>query len=153
MDFSLVLLLMLVFVVTAINIIYGFLSESQSRKVIKGMFDQYVPPAHIDSMLKNPDAYSFEGESKEMKVLFSDIRSFTTISEGLSATQLKKLLNDFFTPIIGIIFEYQGTIDKYVGDMVMAFWGAPLDDPNHRYHAVKAALEMLEKVEELKLLF
>lgn len=153
MDFSLVLLVMLVFVVTAINLIYGFLSESQTRKVIKGMFDQYVPPAHIDSMLKNPDAYSFEGESKEMSVLFSDIRSFTTISEGLSAAQLKKLLNDFFTPITGIIFEHQGTIDKYVGDMVMAFWGAPLDDPDHRHHAVKAALKMLEKVEELKLIF
>lgn len=153
MDFSVVLLLMLVFIVTAINLIYGFLSESQTRRVIKGMFDQYVPPAHIDSMLKNPDDYSFDGESKELTVLFSDIRSFTTISESLSATQLKKMLNDFFTPITGIIFENQGTIDKYVGDMVMAFWGAPLDDPNHRQHAVKAALEMLDKVEALKPVF
>lgn len=153
MDFSLVLLLLVVFVVTSVNMVYGFLSESQTRKVIKGMFDQYVPPAHIDSMLKNPEDYSFEGESKELTVLFSDIRGFTTISEALNATQLKKLLNDFFTPITGIIFDHQGTIDKYVGDMVMAFWGAPLDDPEHRYHAVKAALVMLEKVEELKIIF
>ena len=153
MDFTLVLLLLLIFIITAINLVYGFLSESQTRKVIKGMFDQYVPPVHIDAMLKNPDNYSFEGESKELTVLLSDIRSFTTISESLSATQLKKLLNDFFTPITGIIFDYQGTIDKYVGDMVMAFWGAPLDDPNHRYYAVLAALKMLEKVEELKQVF
>lgn len=153
LDFSLVLVLVLILTVTAINLVYGFLSESQTRRVIKGMFDQYVPPAHIDSMLKNPDAYSFEGESKELTVLFSDIRSFTTISEALTATQLKKLLNDFFTPITGIIFKQQGTIDKYVGDMVMAFWGAPLDDPDHRQHAVMAALEMLEKVEELKPVF
>lgn len=153
LDFSLVLLLLLIVLVSAVNMVYGFLNESQTRRMIKGMFDQYVPPAHIDSMLKNPDNYSFEGESRNMTVLFSDIRSFTSISEELNATQLKKLLNDFFTPITGIIFEHNGTIDKYVGDMVMAFWGAPLNDPNHRSNAVAAALEMLEKVEELKPVF
>lgn len=153
MDFSLFYLLLLIFLITAVNLVYGFLAESQTRKAIKGMFDQYVPPAHIDSMLDDPDNYTFEGESKELTVLFSDIRSFTSISESLSATQLKELLNDFFTPITEIIFKHQGTIDKYVGDMVMAFWGAPLDDPDHRQHAVIAAMEMLERVEELKPLF
>lgn len=150
MDFSLFLLLFLVVGVTTINMIYGFLAESQTRKVIKGMFDQYVPPAHIDSMLKDPDNYSFEGESKELSVMFSDIRSFTTISEALSASDLKTLLNEFFTPITEIIFEHNGTIDKYVGDMVMAFWGAPLDDENHRSNAIKASIVMLDKVEEMK---
>jgi len=123
LDFSLVLLLLLIIMVTSVNLIYGFLAESQTRKTIKGMFDQYVPPAHIDSMLNDPDNYTFEGESKELTVLFSDIRSFTTISEALSASELKTLLNDFFTPITEIIFKHNGTIDKYVGDMVMAFWG------------------------------
>ncbi len=152
MDFALVLelLLLLILLVTAVNMIYGFLSESQTRRTIKGMFDQYVPPAHIDPMLQDPDNYTFEGESKELTVLFSDIRGFTTISEALSATELKTLLNDFFTPITEIIFKHNGTIDKYVGDMVMAFWGAPLDDPQHRENAIIAGLEMLEKVEELK---
>ncbi len=150
MDFSMVLLTLVILLVTAVNLIYGFLAESQTRKTIKGMFDQYVPPAHIDSMLADPDNYTFEGESKELTVLFSDIRSFTTISEALSAGELKTLLNDFFTPITEIVFKHNGTIDKYVGDMVMAFWGAPLDDEEHRGNAVKAALEMLEKVEELK---
>jgi adenylate cyclase len=125
LDFPLVLLLLLIVLVTGTDMIYGFLAESQTRKTIKGMFDQYVPQAHIDFILADPDNYSFEGKSKELTVLFSDIRSFTTISEGLDATQLKKLLNDFFTPITGIIFDHSGTIDKYVGDMVMAFWGAP----------------------------
>lgn len=148
--FSLVLLLLLVTLLTTLNMVYGFIAESQTRKTIKGMFDQYVPPAHIDSMLADPDNYNFEGASKELTVLFSDIRSFTSISEVLSATQLKKLLNDFFTPITGIIFDYNGTIDKYVGDMVMAFWGAPIDDPQHRSNAIKSALVMLEKTEELK---
>ncbi len=150
LDFPLVLMITLIIVLAAINLIYGFLAESQTRKVIKGMFDQYVPPAHIDSMLSDPDNYSFEGESKELSVLFSDIRGFTSISEVLSASQLKKLLNDFFTPITGIIFDHNGTIDKYVGDMVMAFWGAPLEDPDHRAHSVRSALKMIEKTEELK---
>lgn len=153
LDFPLVLILVLILLVTATNLIYGFLSESQTRKTIKGMFDQYVPPAHIDSMLDDPDNYSFDGESKDLSVLFADIRNFTTISEALSATELKKLMNDFFTPITKIIFENNGTIDKYVGDMVMAFWGAPLEDLNHRENAIKGALLMLEKVDELRPVF
>lgn len=153
MDFPLTLLLLLIILVTATNLIYGFLSESQTRKAIKGMFDQYVPPAHIDSMLDDPDNYTFDGESKDLSVLFADIRNFTTISESLSATELKKLMNDFFTPITKIIFENNGTIDKYVGDMVMAFWGAPLEDLNHRENAIKGALLMLEKVDELRPVF
>ncbi|NKB31900.1 MAG: CHASE2 domain-containing protein [Pseudomonadales bacterium] len=150
MDFSMVLLLFLILGITAVNMVYGFLAESQTRKTIKGMFDQYVPPAHIDSMLEDPDNYTFDGESKELTVFFCDIRNFTTISEALSATELKTLLNEFFTPITEIIFKHNGTVDKYVGDMVMAFWGAPLDDPNHRSNALKASIEMLEKVEEMK---
>lgn len=150
LDISLIIILFLILLLTVINLTYGFLKEGLSRRAIKGMFDQYVPPAHIDAMLNNPDNYNFEGESKELSVLFSDIRNFTTISESLNAVELKTMLNDFFTPITGIIFDHHGTIDKYVGDMVMAFWGAPLDDPDHRLHAVQAALKMLDKVEELK---
>ncbi len=153
LDISLVILWLLVVMITTVNMTYGFLKEGLNKKVIKGMFDQYVPPAHIDAMLNNPDKYNFAGESKELSVLFSDIRNFTTISEKLSAVELKSMLNEFFTPITGIIFDYSGTIDKYVGDMVMAFWGAPLDDPDHRTHAVQAALKMLAKVEELKPMF
>ncbi|MDP1931869.1 MAG: adenylate/guanylate cyclase domain-containing protein [Gammaproteobacteria bacterium] len=150
MDISLTLILLLVILLSVVNMAYGFLSERLSRQTIKGMFDQYVPPAHIDAMLENPDAYSFAGESREMTVLFSDIRDFTSVSESLTATELKQLLNEFFTPVTGIIFDYNGTIDKYVGDMVMAFWGAPLEDKNHRNNAVGAALDILEKVEELR---
>jgi len=153
LDISLVILIFLILMITVVNLTYGFLKEGLSRRAIKGMFNQYVPPAHIDAMLNDPDNYNFEGESKELSVLFSDIRNFTSISEALSASQLKTLLNDFFTPITGIIFDYHGTIDKYVGDMVMAFWGAPIDDDNHRQHAVEAALKILEKVEELKPIF
>lgn len=153
LDISLVILLLLIVLITIVNMTYGFLHEGLTRRAIKGMFDQYVPPAHINAMLDDPDKYNFAGESKELSVLFSDIRNFTTISEKLTAAELKALLNDFFTPITGIIFEHNGTIDKYVGDMVMAFWGAPLNDPEHRAHAVQAALKMLARAEELKPLF
>jgi len=152
-DTSLVLLLLLLLLITLINLAHGFLREEHGKKALKEMFGQYVPPAHIDAMLSHPERYNFDGESKELSVLFSDIRNFTAFSERLSAVELKTLLNDFFTPLTGIIFEHGGTIDKYVGDMVMAFWGAPLDDPRHREHAVAAALRMLQAVQALKSVF
>jgi adenylate cyclase len=137
--------LLTVITLYVINISFGFFTAAQQKDQIKGMFGQYVAPAHIDRLLDDPSALSFEGESKKMTVLFSDIRSFTNMSETLSASDLKSLLNRYFTPMTEIIFEQQGTIDKYVGDMIMAFWGAPLNDPQHEKHAVMAALLMQEK--------
>ena len=110
-------------------------------------------PHHIDAMLDDSDNYDLDGESKELSVLFSDIRGFTSISETLTTNQLKILLNDFFTLITEIVFDYTGTIDKYIGDMVMAFCGAPLNDASHKLHSVQAALVMLGKVEELNVEF
>ena len=128
----------------------GFVRESRARQAVTSMFGQYVPAAHIQQMLDSPQSYSMEGQSREMTVLFSDIRSFTSISENLSAADLKTLLNFYFTPITEVIFRHGGTIDKYVGDMVMAFWGAPLADPDHRRNAVLAALEMIAVTERLR---
>lgn len=133
-----------------INIAFGFFTSSRQKEQIHGMFGQYVAPAHIDRLLGDPAALSFEGDSKKMTVLFSDIRNFTNMSETLSATDLKNLLNRYFTPMTEIIFEQQGTIDKYVGDMIMAFWGAPLDDPQHEKHAVQAAMLMQKKQAALR---
>ena len=132
------------------NIAYGFLKESTGRRQLKNIFGQYIPPELVEKMSGSLADYSFEGESREMTVLFADIRNFTTISESLSATELKNLLNQFFTPMTRIIFENKGTIDKYVGDMIMAFWGAPLEDKNHAENAIKTALQMLKEVEQLK---
>ncbi len=153
LDISMVLLLLLIALLAVLNMANGFFAERTSRQAIKGMFDQYVPPAHIDAMLKNPENYSFAGESREMSVMFADIRNFTTVSEALTATELKTLLNDFFTPVTKTIFDHNGTIDKYVGDLVMAFWGAPLIDNAHRLNAVTAALQVLDKVEQLRVEF
>ncbi len=152
-DFPLAILVLSTFSIAILNIGYGFLLTNNQKRELKTLFGQYVPPAHVEKMLENHHLAGLEGESRHMTVLFSDIRSFTTISEGLKATKLKQMLNEFFTPITGIIFQHNGTIDKYVGDMVMAFWNAPLLDPNHAEHAIDAALTMLAKVEELKPIF
>jgi len=130
-----------------VGLLAQYLTEAHNRKQLKNVFGQYVPPEIVDEMSRNPDGnFSVDGESRELSVLFCDIRGFTTISESLAADELKKLLNQFFTPMTRIIFEQRGTIDKYVGDMIMAFWGAPVKDPGHRQHAVEAALAMLDQV-------
>jgi adenylate cyclase len=150
LDLPLFIPALLVVVISLKEVAGGFLGEQSQRKMIKGHFDKYVPPAHIERMMSNPDGVNLDGEKKDMSVLFSDIRSFTTISEKLSTQELKLLLNLYFTPITGIIFDHQGTVDKFVGDMVMAFWNAPLDVEDHAHHAIKAAMVMLQKTEELR---
>ena len=143
--------LLLIILIGTADLAYGFLAEAHGRRQLKAVFGQYVPPEIVDEMNQDPDAnFALEGESRELSVLFCDIRGFTTISEGLAADELKKLLNYFFTPMTRIIFERRGTIDKYVGDMIMAFWGAPVHDPQHPQHAVLGALAMLDKLTEMQ---
>lgn len=131
------------------NTTYGFIAEFRGKKRISNIFGQYVPPAIVTNMAKNPEAFSIAGEAREMTVLFSDIRDFTAISERLEATELTRMMNAYLTPMTEIIHQQQGTIDKYIGDAIMAFWGAPLDDPHHTRHAILAALEMLNKINQL----
>ncbi len=147
---SLAMPLILTGLLATCNLAYGFLVESRSRRQLKGMFGQYVPPQIVQEMSENPQKYSFEGETRELSVLFADIRGFTTLSESLTAGELKKLLNRYFTPMTRIIFETRGTIDKYVGDMIMAFWGAPVPDAQHAIQAIEAALRMLQETEKLQ---
>ncbi|MEF8793666.1 CHASE2 domain-containing protein [Thiohalorhabdus sp.] len=149
-DVPLALPLIMVLVLGSLNMAYGFLFEERRRLQLKDLFSQYVPPELVEEIAADPDsAASLGGERREMTVLFADIRGFTTISEALSASELKDLLNRFFTPMTRIIFENRGTIDKYVGDMIMAFWGAPLTDPDHAGNAVAAALAMQAEAERL----
>ncbi len=145
--------ILLIISLAIMNIIYGYLFESRKRERLKEMFGQYVPEEHIDEMLKGADSFALLGEDRDMTVLFADIRNFTTISETMTASELKNLLNEFFTPMTEIIFKYEGTIDKYIGDLIMAFWGAPLTDKKHAEHAITAALEMQETVASLKSTF
>lgn len=142
--------LLLIAVIAVGNLSWGFFYESMTRHRLKDMFGQYVPPELVDEMSERPDEFDVEGKARELSVLFADIRGFTTISESLSADELKRFLNRFFTPMTRVIFNRHGTIDKYVGDMVMAFWGAPIKDENHAVHAIEAALDMLAEAQKLK---
>lgn len=153
LDLPIVTPVLLVLAVAVVNLARGFFSERMHREELRGMFEAYVPPAHIERMVQMHGAPTLDGESRVMTVLFADIQGFTRLSEGLTAPELKGFLNDFFTPVTRVILDRQGTIDKYVGDMIMAFWNAPLVDPDHREHALDAALEMVRTVETLQPVF
>ncbi len=137
----------------AFNMSYGFLSATRSKRHLGKLFGQYVPSELVDEMSLDPSRFSVEGERREMTVLFSDIRNFTSISEKLDPTELSEMLNEYLTPMTGIIHHSQGTIDKYMGDAVMSFWGAPLQDNNHAQHALEAAIEMQAMAEQLRIEF
>ena len=132
-----------------LQINYGLFVESRNKRHLSRIFGQYIPRALVDELDESGEEVSLEGESKELSVLFSDVRGFTTISEGLDAKELTSLMNAFLTPRTNVIQKNRGTIDKYMGDAVMAFWGAPLADPDHAQHAVLTGLEMIESVNNL----
>ena len=146
-------ILLMIVLIYVLNMSYGFFVESRGKRQLAGLFGQYVPPELVDEMSRDPDAFSLEGESRELTVLFSDVRGFTTISEGLDPKALTQLMNEFLTPMTHVIHHNRGTIDKYMGDAIMAFWGAPLDDPDHAAHAVKAGMEMIQSLAELQKVF
>lgn len=134
-----VILIVLLF---TLQMTYGFFVESRGKRQLAHLFGQYVPPELVDEMSKKMDEINLDGELREMSVLFTDVRGFTTISEGMEPKQLTEFINGFLTPITRVIHEERGTIDKYMGDAVMAFWGAPLADSQHALHALTAAIKI-----------
>lgn len=133
------------------NMSYGYFVESTHKRHLTNLFGQYVPPELVDEMSKNlGNEFSMEGENREMTVLFSDVRGFTTLSEGLGPKELSQLMNEYLTPMTHIIHEHRGTIDKYMGDAIMAFWGAPLHDSEHARQGLDAAMNMVQRLEALR---
>ncbi len=132
-----------VLVLFGLHVTYGFFVESRGKRHLSRLFGQYIPPEIVEEMDRDQEEVSLEGESREMTVLFSDVRGFTSISEGLEPKALSALMNAYLTPMTRTIHTRRGTIDKYIGDAIMAFWGAPLHDREHARHALEAALEML----------
>src|SRR5699024_4317879 len=128
----------------------GYFITNRQKRTIQNLFGEYVPAAHVAAMLERPDRISLEGEQREMTVLFADVRNFTAMSEALSANELKDVLNRYLSAVTEVIFQHNGTIDKYVGDLVMAFWNAPLPGPQHASHAVAAALAMQQRLQQLR---
>jgi adenylate cyclase len=132
-----------------LNMSYGYFVESRSKRELANLFGTYVPPELVDEMVKDPDAYNMKASNKELTVMFCDMRGFTKMSETMEPTRLQELLNSVFNRLTDIIRGNRGTIDKYMGDCVMAFWGAPVDTPNHAYLASRTAIEMASSVRKI----
>ena len=130
--------------------IFKYFTEEKERKKVRGAFQYYLNASVIEQILENPSSLQLGGEKKELTVFFSDVRGFTTISESLSPEKLTKILNEYFTPMTDIILKHDGLLDKYMGDAIMAVWGAPIDMPGHAYKAVISGVEMLEILTELQ---
>ena len=134
------------------HLIYNnFARENRLKLQIKKQFEHYLEPKMVKKLQKNPNLLKLGGETKELTFLFSDIRGFTPISEKYKTNpqSLTKVINKFLTPMTDIIMKNGGTIDKYMGDCIMAFWNAPIDTKNHKELAIKSALEMIDKLKEL----
>jgi adenylate cyclase len=142
--------LMMIALIFALDMSYGYFVESRTKRQITGLFGQYVPGELVEEMAEHPESVSMEGDSREMTILFSDVRSFTTISEGLDPKELTQLMNEFLTPLSRVVYKHRGTIDKYMGDCIMAFWGAPLPDVGHARHAILAGIEMQATLKALQ---
>ena len=129
----------------------SFVREQAQRRQIRSAFGQYLSPALIEQLAQSPEKLVLGGEEREMTIMFSDVRGFTTISEAFKSDPqgLTALMNRFLTPLTNAILARKGTIDKYMGDAIMAFWNAPLDDKEHQLHACEAALDMLQRIDVL----
>ena len=133
----------------ALNMSHGYLVESRAKRALAQLFGTYVPPALVSEMVKDPSRYSMAATTRELTVMFCDMRGFTQLSETMEPTQLQALLNTVFSRLTEVIRAHHGTIDKYMGDCVMAFWGAPVEQPDHAAQAVAAALDMGAAIEAL----
>jgi adenylate cyclase len=129
----------------------SFVREQAQRRQIRSAFNQYLSPALVEQLAQSPEKLVLGGEEREMTILFSDVRGFTTISETYKRDPqgLTRLMNRFLTPLTNTILARKGYIDKYMGDAIMAFWNAPLDDRQHELNACEAAVDMLECIEQL----
>jgi len=123
-----------------------FYQSNKEKKKIKGTFSRYLAPSIVNDLLKNPDKVRLGGEKKNITVFFSDVRDFTSISEKLTPEQLTLCLNKYMTMMTDTLFEHKGTLDKYIGDAMVAYWGAPVELENHPYWAIKGAIAMIERL-------
>ncbi len=128
---------------------YKYLIEDRQKRVIQSLFSRFVSPEVVSQLVKDPSKARLGGHRREMTVLFSDIRGFTTLSEAGQPEAIIDQLNEYFSHMVELLFRHKGTLDKFVGDMIMALFNAPLDDPDHADHAVQMGLAMLRELQEL----
>jgi adenylate cyclase len=145
------------YIVVASSLVFGYLvynnfaREFRLKQQIKKQFEHYLAPAMVAKLQKNPELLRLGGDTRELTILFSDLRGFTTISEHYKSNPqgLTNLINKYLTPMTRLVYEKKGTLDKYIGDAIMAFWNAPLDDPDHRKNAIVTSMEMFEELRKL----
>lgn len=131
-------------------ILFRALAEEENVKFIRNTFSKFVAQDVVDELLENPESMNLGGSKKEITVFFSDVRGFTTLSERLSAEELVSVLNQYLSEMTNLIIQYRGTVDKYMGDAIMAFWGAPAENPEHAYYTCVAAIGQYQKLTELR---
>jgi adenylate cyclase len=137
-----------------VNMAYGYFVEARSKRQFTELFGQYVPPELVDKMAEDPEQYTMEPHNAELTILFSDVRGFTSISEALSPEHLREYINEYLTDMSDIIrAKHRGTLDKYIGDAIMAFWNAPVEDRFHARSGILAAMEMLPQCDTLNKTF
>ncbi|MCZ8092133.1 MAG: adenylate/guanylate cyclase domain-containing protein [Acidovorax sp.] len=134
---------------SVVNMAHGYFFESRAKRALASRFRSYVPPELVDEMLKHPEHYGMQAANRELTVMFCDMRGFTALSECMPPLQLQALLNGVFTRLTRVIQSQRGTIDKYMGDCVMAFWGAPVPTQDHAACAVRAAMGMAQAMQQL----
>lgn len=127
-----------------VSSLLSYIRSEAERQQVRQAFGLYIAPSFMEELTRDPDKLKLGGEVRDLTVMFTDIRSFTKISEHLTPEELIQLMNDFLTPMSDLVMDNRGTIDKYMGDAMMAFWNAPLDDPDHARHACLASLKMNE---------
>lgn len=141
--------LLTILILYGVNVLASYFSETHSKQRLIETFGHYIPPELVAQISRHPERFSLEGEAREMTVLFSDIKEFSRISEQLDPRQLALMLNSYFTAMTRVLHRHGATIDKYMGDAIMVFWGAPLAQPDHPRRAVCAALEMQRELQAL----
>ncbi len=144
--FPLISLLGIFILVTTLNLF----REGRDKRYIQRAFGHYVSPRVVDQLMADPTTLSLTGEQRELTIMFSDIRDFTTISESMDSRDLGAFMNEYLTIMSDIVMKHNGTVDKFIGDAIMAFWGAPAHDSQHGINAAKTALAMLEKLREMQ---
>ncbi len=130
--------------------LYRIVFEQAEQRATKGVMGKYLSPAVMTEVLKDPEGLKLGGEKREMSVLFSDIRGFTSVSEKMDPQSLVAFLNEYLTEMTSLVFDHQGVLDKYMGDAIMAIWGAPTEQPNHAEQACRTAFHMMRRLRELQ---
>ena len=146
MEFSILTLGM----VFTLNVLISYFQETHSRQKVLSLMGQYIPPQLVDQIARNPEQFSMEGESRRLTVFFCDLQDFSGVAEQLNPKQLTQLLNEYFNEMTEVLYRYGATIDKYIGDCIMVFWGAPVPQEDHAQRAVMASFEMQKTIARLR---